>query len=128
MPLAKRPGTPERGKRESRHMSTSVLIALCTCPDAEIAGRIARALVGEGLAACVSTVPGVTSVYLWEGAVQTDTEVQLLIKTTAARLPVLIDRVRELHPYELPEVIAVPVIGGLPDYLQWVQTCTTPAA
>jgi periplasmic divalent cation tolerance protein len=109
-------------------MSTSVLIALCTCPDADVAGRIARALVGEGLAACVSVLPGVTSVYRWEGEVRTDAEVQLLIKTTAARLPVLIDRVRELHPYELPEVIAVPVIGGLPDYLQWVQTCTTVAA
>lgn len=109
-------------------MTTPVLIALCTCPDTDVAGRIARALVGEGLAACVSAVSGVTSVYLWEGAVQTDAEVQLLIKTTAARLPELIDRVRELHPYELPEVIALPVIGGLPDYLQWVQTCTTPTA
>lgn len=107
-------------------MSTSVLIALSTCPDADVAGRIARALVGEGLAACVNAMPGVTSVYLWEGAVQTDTEVQLLIKTTAARLPALIDRVRELHPYALPEVIAVPVIGGLPEYLQWVRTCTAP--
>lgn len=107
-------------------MSTSVLIALSTCPDADVAGRIARALVGEGLAACVNAMPGVASVYLWEGAVQTDTEVQLLIKTTAARLPALIDRVRELHPYALPEVIAVPVIGGLPEYLQWVRTCTAP--
>jgi periplasmic divalent cation tolerance protein len=107
-------------------MSTSVLIALSTCPDADVAGRIARALVGEGLAACVNAVPGVTSVYLWEGAVQTDAEVQLLIKTTEARLPALIDRVRELHPYELPEVIAMPVIGGLPEYLQWVRTCTAP--
>ena len=109
-------------------MSTSVLIALCTCPDAEVAGRIAPALVSEGLAACVNAVPGVTSFYLWEGAIQTDSEVQLLIKTTAARFPALIDRVRKLHPYELPEVIAVPVIGGLPDYLQWVQTCTAPSA
>lgn len=107
-------------------MSTSVLIALSTCPDADVAGRIARALVGEGLAACVNAMPGVTSVYLWEGAVQTDTEVQLLIKTTAARLSALMDRVRELHPYALPEVIAVPVIGGLPEYLQWVRTCTAP--
>jgi periplasmic divalent cation tolerance protein len=105
-------------------MTSQVLIVLCTCPDAEVAGRIATALVGEGLAACVNALPGVTSVYLWEGSVQTDTEVQLLIKTTAARLPALTDRVRAMHPYELPEVIAVPVTGGLPDYLQWVQTCT----
>jgi periplasmic divalent cation tolerance protein len=125
MPPTQSPGTPEDENRESAAMSTSVLIALCTCPDADVADRISRTLVGEGLAACVNAVPGVTSVYLWEGAVQTDIEVQLLIKTTDARLPELIDRVHELHPYELPEVIAVPVIGGLPDYLQWVQTCTT---
>ena len=105
-------------------MTSPVLIVLCTCPDNEVAGRIATALVSEGLAACVSALAGVTSVYRWEGAVQTDTEVQLLIKTTAVRLPALTDRVRALHPYELPEVIAVPVTGGLPDYLQWVQACT----
>ncbi|HSQ08203.1 MAG TPA: divalent-cation tolerance protein CutA [Chromatiaceae bacterium] len=109
-------------------MTSPVLIVLCTCPDADVAGRIATALVSEGLAACVNALPGVTSVYLWEGSVQTDTEVQLLIKTTAARLPALTDRVRALHPYELPEVIAVPVTGGLPDYLQWVQQCTAQSA
>lgn len=109
-------------------MSADVLIALCTCPDAAVAGRIAEALVGEGLAACVSTLPGITSVYLWKGEVQRDSEVLLLIKTTQARLPELTGRVRQLHPYELPEVIAVPVSGGLPDYIQWVITCTSPDA
>jgi periplasmic divalent cation tolerance protein len=109
-------------------MSADVLIALCTCPDAAVGGRIAEALVGEGLAACVNTLPGITSVYLWKGEVQQDSEVLLLIKTTQARLPELTDRVCQLHPYELPEVIAVPVGGGLPDYLQWVNTCTSPDA
>jgi periplasmic divalent cation tolerance protein len=109
-------------------MSADVLIALCTCPDAAVGGRIAEALVGEGLAACVNTLPGITSVYLWKGEVQRDAEVLLLIKTTQARLPELTGRVRQLHPYELPEVIAVPVSGGLPDYIQWVITCTSPDA
>ena len=109
-------------------MSADVLIALCTCPDAAVGARIAEALVGEGLAACVNTLPGITSVYLWKGEVQRDAEVLLLIKTTQARLPELTGRVRQLHPYELPEVIAVPVSGGLPDYIQWVITCTSPDA
>jgi len=109
-------------------MSADVLIALCTCPDAAVGGRIAEALVGEGLAACVNTLPGITSVYLWKGEVQRDAEVLLLIKTTQARLPELTGRVRQLHPYELPEVIAVPVSGGLPDYIQWVISCTSPDA
>jgi periplasmic divalent cation tolerance protein len=109
-------------------MSADVLIALCTCPDAAVGERIAEALVGEGLAACINTLPGITSVYLWEGKVQRDSEVLLLMKTTRARLAELTDRVRQLHPYELPEVIAVPVSGGLPDYLQWVITCTSPDA
>lgn len=106
-------------------MSAEVLMALCTCPDTAVGERIAAALVGEGLAACVNTLPGITSAYLWKGEVQRDSEVLLLIKTTQARLPELTDRVRQLHPYELPEVIAVPVSGGLPDYLQWVITCTS---
>jgi periplasmic divalent cation tolerance protein len=106
-------------------MSADVLIALCTCPDTRVADRIAEALVSEGLAACVNILPGIASVYRWEGQVQRDAEVLLLIKTTRGRLPELTDRVRGLHPYELPEVIAVPVSGGLPDYLQWVITCTS---
>jgi periplasmic divalent cation tolerance protein len=109
-------------------MSADVLIALCTCPDGSSGERIAAALVGEGLAACVNTLPGVTSVYRWEGKLQRDTEVLLLIKTTRARLVELTERLRALHPYELPEVIALPVAGGLPDYLQWVIQCTSPDA
>jgi periplasmic divalent cation tolerance protein len=109
-------------------MSADILIALCTCPDAALADHIAETLVGEGLAACVNALPGVSSVYRWQGEVQRDAEVLLLIKTTQARLSGLTDRVRQLHPYDLPEVIAIPVSGGLPDYLQWVITCTSPDA
>jgi periplasmic divalent cation tolerance protein len=106
-------------------MSADVLIAFCTCPNSTVAERVAEVLVTEGLAACVNILPSLVSVYRWEGQIQRDTEVLLLIKTTLLRLPELTERVRGLHPYDLPEVIAVPVSGGLPDYLQWVITCTS---
>ncbi len=109
-------------------MSAEVLIALCTCPTAALAEDIAEALVAEGLAACVNILPGVTSVYRWQGELQRDCEFLTLIKTTRARLPELTDRIRALHSYELPEVVALPVTGGLPAYLNWVIQCTVPDA
>ena len=75
----------------------------------------------ERLAACVNQLPGVQSTYRWQGAISSDTEVLLLIKTTAACLPALQARLLELHPYELPELIAVPVALGHEAYLQWVR-------
>ena len=99
-------------------------LVLCTCPERETALRLARALVEERLAACVSLVPGVTSVYRWEGAIQEDAEVQLLIKTRADRVRSLIARIGQLHPYEVPEIIAIPITEGSAAYLRWVETCT----
>jgi periplasmic divalent cation tolerance protein len=104
------------------------LLALCTCPDEATAARIARVLVDERLAACVNRLPGVHSTYRWQGMVQEDAEVLLLIKTTRARLPALRERLPALHPYELPELIAVEVAGGLPAYLDWVAAGVDPAA
>lgn len=103
----------------------AVLLCLCTCPDATSAATIATALVDERLAACVSQLPGIGSVYRWQGKVERATEVLLLIKTTDDRLPALTARVQALHPYELPELIAVEAAGGLAPYLAWVaeQTC-----
>ena len=98
----------------------SVLLCLCTCPDAACADTIATALVEERLAACVSQLPGLQSVYRWEGRVERSGEVLLLIKTTHDRLPALTARVQALHPYELPELIAVEAAGGLAPYLAWV--------
>lgn len=105
-----------------------VLLAYCTCPDAESARAIALALVEERLAACVNQLPGVRSTYRWQGSVEQADEVLLLIKTTADRLDALTARLRRLHPYELPELIAVEVRAGLPAYLDWVaaETSTTP--
>lgn len=104
----------------------SVLLAYSTCPDAASADRIARALVNERLAACVNRLPGVQSTYRWQGQVEQADEVLLLIKTTADRLDAMTARLRALHPYELPELIAVEVHSGLPAYLDWVAAETTP--
>lgn len=98
----------------------TALICFCTCPGPEIAGGIANALVEERLAACVNVLPGVRSVYRWEGRVQAADEVLLLIKTTADRYPQLQERLVELHPHELPELLAVEPAFGLPGYLRWV--------
>lgn len=103
-----------------------VLLCLCTCPDAATAGQLAETLVGERLAACVNIVPGLRSVYRWQDAVQRDEEVLLLIKTTRTRYPALETRLPALHPYELPELVAVEVADGLPAYLRWVADAPRP--
>ncbi|HET7843367.1 MAG TPA: divalent-cation tolerance protein CutA [Xanthomonadales bacterium] len=99
---------------------TGVRLVFCTVPDREVGQRIARTLVAESLAACVNVVPGLHSVYRWQGAVESADEALLLAKTTRERLDALRERLVALHPYELPEVIAVDVAAGLPAYLDWV--------
>jgi periplasmic divalent cation tolerance protein len=96
-------------------------VVLLTAPDPELAESLARALVEEGLAACVNVLPGVRSFYRWEGRFETAGELLLLVKTRADRAAKLAARVRELHPYELPEVLELPVAGGSPAYLEWVR-------
>jgi periplasmic divalent cation tolerance protein len=105
-------------------MTADYRLIFCTCPDEAMAGRIAEALVHERLAACANLLPGITSIYCWEGQIQRDPEVLLLIKTTRERVAALTERLRALHPYAIPEIIAVPVTEGLPHYLSWVTTCT----
>jgi periplasmic divalent cation tolerance protein len=102
-------------------MTDAILLCYCTCPDTASAQMLAETLVGESLAACVNRLPGVASTYRWQGAVTTDDEVLLLIKTTAARFDALKARLLQLHPYELPELIAVPVERGHAAYLDWVR-------
>ena len=107
-------------------MIDNVLIVLTNCPDAEVADRIARTMVEQKLAACVNRLPAVDSVYRWQGAVERAVEVPLLIKTTRERLPEVQEAIRALHPYEVPEIIAIPVVAGLPVYLRWVVDETQP--
>ncbi len=100
-------------------------LVFCTCPDPASARRIADAVVGERLAACVNLIPGLVSVYRWQGKVEQADETLLLIKTTQDRLSALTARLTELHPHELPEVLAVEADAGLPAYRQWVAEQTT---
>jgi len=102
----------------------SALIVYCTVPDQDVADRLARRLVEERLAACVNRITGVVSTYAWQGEVKTDAELLLLIKTTRTRFDALRARIVELHPYELPEIVAVDVALGLPDYLEWIESAT----
>ena len=95
-------------------------IVLTTCPDMACDERIARALVEEELAACVNILPPMRSIYRWKGKIEDATEQLLVIKSAVARFPAIRDRLRTLHPYELPEIIAVPIADGLPEYLAWL--------
>lgn len=102
------------------------LIVLTNCPDAPTAQRIARTLVEQGLAACVNQLAPVHSTYRWEGAIEQAEEVPLLIKTTRERYPELEAAIRTLHPYSVPEIVAVPIAAGYSAYLRWVADETQP--
>lgn len=101
------------------------LLVFTNLPDADSARRIATELVTTRLAACVNVLAPARSVYRWQDNIEQAEEVPLLIKTTAERYPALEAAIRASHPYELPEIIAVPVACGLPDYLAWVAAATT---
>ena len=96
------------------------LLVITNCPDEESANAIALSAVEAGLAACVNILPRVQSIYRWQGKVESATEIPLFFKSTAENYPALESKIRELHPYELPEIIALPISHGLPAYLNWV--------
>lgn len=103
---------------------TDCLVALVTAPNEAEAESIARALVEDRLAACVNMVRGIRSLYRWEGAVQDDSEVLMVVKTRQRHLEHLVARVKELHSYTVPEIIALPIVGGSADYLAWLADVT----
>ena len=105
-------------------MEKEIFVLMSTCPDAATAERIARELVGASLVACVNVVPGLRSIYRWNGAVQADEEVLMILKTRADRLSEARERLVALHPYDVPEVVALPVVDGHHPYLQWVADST----
>ena len=99
---------------------TDVLLVFCTCPDAVVAERLAGGLVDEQLAACVNILPEIRSIYRWEGKVQNDSEVLMIVKTTRKAYPSLENWLGQHHPYDVAEILAVPVHAGSGNYLDWV--------
>lgn len=104
-------------------MSNFAQIILCTCPDQESAEIIARLLVERNLAACVNIIPGITSIYRWQEQIESAQEHVLLIKSNKNSYQVVESTILQNHPYELPEIIAIPIEQGLPDYLHWIDSC-----
>ncbi len=98
----------------------SAILVQCSCPNAATATAIARTLVEERLAACVQVLPAGLSIYRWNGAIQAETEVLLIAKTLRVRFDALRERILELHPYELPEIIAVDIGAAHAPYLDWI--------
>ncbi|MBI3096807.1 MAG: divalent-cation tolerance protein CutA [Planctomycetes bacterium] len=101
-------------------------VVLITAPKPAVARRLARTILDERLAACVNVVPGVRSLYRWEGKICEDAEVLCIVKTRHALLDRLIERVRGLHPYSVPEVIVLPLVAGSAPYLAWMAAATRP--
>ncbi|MEO0995879.1 MAG: divalent-cation tolerance protein CutA [Pseudomonadota bacterium] len=105
-------------------MNTDGLLVYTTAPDEAIAERLARALVEQSLAACVSRFPGVTSVYRWRGDIETAAEVVLMIKTTAEQLEALKAALAAMHPYDVPEIAVTRIVDGHPPWLEWLREST----
>jgi len=99
---------------------TDAMLVLTTLPNSDAAADLAKKVVGEKLAACANVMPAVRSIYRWQGAVQDENEVLVLLKTRQARFEKLKARILELHPYDVPEVIAIPVEQGHGAYLDWI--------
>jgi periplasmic divalent cation tolerance protein len=104
----------------------TTLLVFTNLPDQESAEHLAQTLIDARVAACVNILAPCRSVYRWQGAVESATEVPLLIKTAADRYAALEAAIRQAHPYEVPEIVALPIAGGLPDYLAWVMAETRP--
>ena len=107
-------------------MADEILLAITTFPDAETARRIARDLVELRLAACGNVLPQIHSVYRWQGKIESSDEALALFKLSANRYPEFEAKLRSLHPYDVPEIIACPIDQALPDYLRWVIDSSTP--
>ena len=107
-------------------MSSTFEIVLCTCPDKNTAKKLAHLLVSKNLAACVNILPGITSIYSWEEQIESVQEHLLLIKSSKNNYQTIETTLFKHHPYEVPEIIAVPIERGLPEYLDWIDSCLLP--
>lgn len=103
---------------------TDAVILLTTSPDMATARDIANTLLKEKLVACVNLLPQITSMYVWQGQQEESTEVQMILKTRRSLFPILEQRIKALHPYDVPEILTIPVTDGSPDYLQWLHDQT----
>jgi periplasmic divalent cation tolerance protein len=101
-------------------MSQEILLALSTFPDAETARRISNQMVSERLAACANILPAVESIYRWKAKIESGNETLVLFKLSEKRQSAFQEKLRSLHPYEVPEIIFIPISSGLPEYLRWV--------
>lgn len=106
-------------------MEDEAILVLCTAPNEDVGAKLARGLVEGKLAACVNVIPGLRSFYVWKGELNDDAEVQLFIKSRLHRYDALEAWLREHHPYDVPEIIALPIEGGSKDYLGWLEAQTT---
>lgn len=105
-------------------MDDAPILVLCTAPNDEVGAKLARGLVEAGLAACVNVIPGLRSFYRWKGEMNDDAEVQLFIKTRSSRFAEVRDWIGQNHPYEVPEILEIPIQGGSPAYLDWLREMT----
>jgi periplasmic divalent cation tolerance protein len=101
-------------------MDPETLLACSTFPEIETARRIARQLVTENLAACANIIPAVESIYRWQSNIENAPETLVFFKTTADRYDAFQDKLKSLHPYEVPEIICLRIVDGLPEYLRWI--------
>lgn len=104
-------------------MATHQQLIFCTCPNQSTAEQLAHALLAEQLIACVNILPSITSIYYWQGQIETSQEVLLLIKAPQAQYRAIESLLKNQHPYEIPEIIAVAIEQGLPAYLNWIDSC-----
>lgn len=99
-----------------------MILTVVTIDSLENAEKIANVLLDEELCACVNIIPEAKSIYIWQGEKKVEREVIMLIKTDKSKFSELVKRIRELHPYELPEIIGIPINYGLPEYLEWIKS------
>ncbi len=105
-------------------MNTEYIVLFCTVPGREVANAVADTLVGRGLAACVNIIPGLLSVYTWKGEICRDEEMLCVIKSRASLFSSIEGAIREVHPYEVPEIISLPILQGHASYLRWIEDVT----
>lgn len=108
----------------SSHITTKYVTTFCAVPSQDVADKISTSLLSEKLVACVNTIPGIKSSYWWEGKIAHDQELLLMMKTRSTLISMVTDKIKKLHPYDVPEVIFQPIVAGNDKYLEWIGEST----